>query len=78
MMAREERNLANFWVKRLQEMSEKNPSHLVVVVADMAKADLPFTSSFVTEFCQKLSHQNPALHLARAWIGPWQVCVRVK
>ena len=36
-IAREDRELADLWVDRLQEMAEKNPSHLVVVVADMAK-----------------------------------------
>ena len=40
-IAREHRDLADWWVKRLQEMAEKNPSNIVVVVADMAKADLP-------------------------------------
>ena len=29
--------------------------HLVVVVADMAESDLPLSSSFVAEFCQRLS-----------------------
>ncbi len=49
-------------------MAEKNPSRLVVVVADMAKADLPLSSSFVAEFCQRLSLQSPVLHLARSWL----------
>ena len=46
-LAREDRDLADLWVDRLQEMAEKNPSHLVVVVAGMAKAELPISSSFV-------------------------------
>ncbi|MBA3881178.1 MAG: cyclic beta 1-2 glucan synthetase [Chthoniobacterales bacterium] len=66
--ARHDRNLANVWVDRLQAMAEKNPSHLVIVVADMARADLPLSSSFVAEFCQRLSHLNPVLHLARGWL----------
>jgi cellobiose phosphorylase len=67
-IAREDRDLADLWVDRLQDMAEKNPSHLVVVVADMAKSDLPITSSFVAEFCQRLSRQSPVLHLARGWL----------
>jgi cyclic beta-1,2-glucan synthetase len=66
--ARDDRDLADAWVDRLQEMAEKNPSHLVVVVADMAKSDLPASSSFVAEFCQRLSRQSPVLHLARSWL----------
>ena len=56
--AREERNLADLWVDRLQAMGEKNPSQLVVVVADMAKSDIPVSSAFVAEFCQRLSRQS--------------------
>ena len=66
--ARKDRDLADLWVDRLQEMAEKNPSRLVVVVADMAKSDLPISSSFVAEFCQRLSRQSPVLHLARTWL----------
>jgi cellobiose phosphorylase len=67
-IAREDRDLADFWVDRLRDMAEKDPSHLVVVVADMAKSDLPISSSFVAEFCQRLSRQSPVLHLARGWL----------
>src|ERR1035437_7668673 len=49
-------------------MAEKNPSHLVVGGADMAMSDLPTTSSFVAEFCQRLSRQSPVLHLGRSWL----------
>ena len=68
MIDRHERDLADLWVERLQDMAEKNPSHLVVVVAGMARADLPLSSAFVAEFSQRLSRQSPAMHLARAWI----------
>jgi len=66
--AREDRDLADMWADRLQDMAEKNPSYIVVVVAEMAKSDLPTSSSFVTEFCQRLSRQSPALHTARNWL----------
>ncbi|MEP7071179.1 MAG: glucoamylase family protein [Verrucomicrobiota bacterium] len=65
---RRDRNLANNWVERLQAMAEKNPSRIVIVVADMAKADPPLSTSFVAEFCQRLSRLNPVLHLARGWL----------
>jgi cellobiose phosphorylase len=67
-IARENRDQADSWVDRLQDMAEKNPSQLVVVVADMAKSDLPSSSSFVAEFCQRLSRHSPVLHLARGWL----------
>ncbi|MEI7901077.1 MAG: glucoamylase family protein, partial [bacterium] len=68
IIAREDRDLADLWVDRLQSMAEENPSQLVVVVADMAKSDLPLSSSFVAEFCQRLSRHSPVLHLARNWL----------
>jgi len=68
MIARHDRDLADLWVQRLQEMAEKRPAHLVVVVADMAQSTLPLSSAFVAEFSQRLSHQSPAMHLARTWL----------
>ncbi len=67
-LARRHRNLASDWIDRLQEMAGRDPSHLVIVVADMARADLPMTSAFVAEFCRLLSQQSPVVHLARSWL----------
>ena len=68
MIARHDRDLADLWVERLQEMARKNPSHLVVVVADMAESALSLSSAFVAEFSQHLSRQSSAMHLARGWL----------
>ena len=68
MIARHDRDLADMWGERLQDMAEKNPAHLVVVVADMAQSFLPLTSAFVAEFSQRLSRQSPTMHLARTWL----------
>jgi cellobiose phosphorylase len=67
-LAREDRDQANLWVNRLQTMAEQDPSRLVIVVADMAKSEICLSSSFVAEFCQRLSRQSPVLHLARGWL----------
>ncbi len=67
-VAREDCDLADLWVDRLQAMTEKNPSHLVIVVAEMAESDLPLSSAFVAKFCQRLSRESPVLHLARSWL----------
>src|SRR5674476_351939 len=49
-------------------MSVQHSSLLVIVVAVLAKSELPLSSSFVAEFCQRLSRQSPVLHLARNWL----------
>ncbi len=66
--AEADRGEAHQWVDRLQEMAEDSPSNLVVVVADMAKAELPLSSAFVAEFSQRLSRHSPLLHFARSWL----------
>jgi cyclic beta-1,2-glucan synthetase len=66
--ARYERTLAVKWIDRLQDMADKSPSRLVVVVAEMAQSELPLSHSFVAEFAQRLSRKNPLLHLARGWL----------
>ena len=63
-----DRNTAKIWVDKLQDMTKKRPSRLIEVVADMAKANIPLSRSFVSEFCQRLSSQNPMLHIARRWL----------
>lgn len=68
MRARADAALAQYWVVRLGEMAEQDPSRLVVVVAEMAESNLPMTSSFVAKFSQIVSRQSHVLHLARAWI----------
>ncbi|MEO6244140.1 MAG: cyclic beta 1-2 glucan synthetase, partial [Opitutaceae bacterium] len=68
ILARADRDLADHWVDRLQTVAEENPSRLVVVVAEMAKSDLPSSSSFVAEFCQRLSRHSPVLQFARSWL----------
>lgn len=67
-LARADRDSADVWVNRLQEMTGKQASQLVIVVAEMAKADLSLSSAFVAEFCQRLSRQSPILQLARNWL----------
>lgn len=62
------RDQANLWVDKLQLMAGKSPSRLVEIVAEMAKSDIPLSSAFVSEFCQRLSSQNPMLHMARTWL----------
>jgi len=68
MVARRERDLADQWVQKLETTAEKQPSQVVEVVADMSRADLPLTSSFVAEFHQRLSRSTAVIPIARNWL----------
>jgi cyclic beta-1,2-glucan synthetase len=65
---RRDRDLADHWALRLEAMAENQPSQVVVTVADMARADLPLSGSFVAEFHQRLSRSSAAIPLARGWL----------
>ena len=65
---RAERDLANTWADQMTEIAEKNPSGLILLVADMARSDPPLTSAFVAELARRLQGQSPALTLALSWV----------
>ena len=67
-IARQHRDEADLWMTRLQDVAETNPSHLVVVMAELAQSDPSLSSSFVAEFCQRLSRQRQEMHWVRNWL----------
>src|SRR5690606_9529149 len=44
---RKDRDLAHEWAERMLQVVEKNPADLVLVLADLARAKIVFTSAFV-------------------------------
>ncbi|OEZ60065.1 N,N'-diacetylchitobiose phosphorylase [Duganella sp. HH105] len=62
------RDLANTWADQMTEVADKNPSGLILLVADMARSNPPVTSAFVAELARRLQGQSPALTLALSWI----------
>ena len=62
------RNRADHWADRMMEVAGKDPANLILVIADMARAQPPMVSSFVAEFARRLQGQSPALALALTWI----------
>ncbi|WP_229256619.1 GH36-type glycosyl hydrolase domain-containing protein [Duganella lactea] len=63
-----QRDLANTWADQMMDIAEKNPSGLILMVADMARSNPPITSGFVAELARRLQGQSPALTLALTWI----------
>jgi cellobiose phosphorylase len=62
------RDLANTWADQMTEVADRNPSGLILMVADMARSNPPITSAFVAELARRLQGQSPALTLALSWI----------
>ena len=56
---RRDRDLANQWVERLQAMAEKHPSRIVIVVADMARADHTDPSYHLPHFYELWARWGP-------------------
>ncbi|MDB6168811.1 MAG: Cellobiose phosphorylase [Verrucomicrobia bacterium] len=67
-LARKDRDAADAWVNRLEKNAGGQASDLVVVAADMARGNLPLSSSFVTEFFQRLSRQVAGVQVVRTWL----------
>nr|WP_105533992.1 glucoamylase family protein [Solimicrobium silvestre] len=63
-------NLADTWADQMVETVEKDPSSLILLVADMARSDPPMVGSFVAELARRLQGQGPALTLPLTWIAP--------
>ncbi len=66
--ARDERDLADDWADRMVRMVEQSPTDLVLVLADMARANPPLSGAFVAEFTRHLQGQNPNFTLASSWL----------
>lgn len=61
MPDRIDRDHANYWADRMTETVEKDPKNLILVMADMARANPPNSGAFVAEFARRLQGQSPAL-----------------
>ena len=65
---RQDRNLANEWADRMVQIVEKNPTDLILVLADMARANVTLSSAFVTELTRHLHGQSPYFGFATSWM----------
>ncbi len=66
--ARDQRDMASDWADRMVSIVEQRPTDLVLVLADMARADPPLSGAFVAEFTRHLQGQNPNFALASGWL----------
>jgi len=66
--ARRDRDLADQWAQRMGEVVEQNPTDLILVLADLARADVPLTGAFMSELTRHLQDQNPNFAFANSWL----------
>ncbi len=60
--------LANYWAEKIITGAEKNRKNLVLIIADMARANPPMVSAFVAPFTQKLQWKGSEVSLALNWL----------
>ncbi len=65
---RKDRDAAENWANEILQVAEKNPSHLIIVVGEMARSQPVLTRAFVTEFLRRIQEKSPSVKLAVGWI----------
>jgi len=63
-----DRDAATEWAGRMSKVVEQSPSDLIMVLADLARADPPLTSAFVAELTRHLHGQSPHFAFAQSWL----------
>ena len=66
--ARRDRDLAGSWAARMVRVVEQKPTDLILVLADMARADPPLSGAFLAELTHHLQGQNPNFAFANNWL----------
>ncbi len=66
--SRAARTEAAYWVNQMSKAVEQSPDNLILVVADMARANPVLNSSFVAEYARLLQGQSAVFVLALTWL----------
>jgi hypothetical protein len=67
-VGRRHQDLADDWADRMVEIVENHPTDLVLVLADMVRADPPLSGAFVAELVRHLQGQSPHFAIANGWL----------
>jgi len=65
---RVDRNLADYWAKRMFEIIEEESTDLILVIAEMARSNPPMSAAFVSELIRQLRGKGPDLAMVLNWI----------
>jgi cellobiose phosphorylase len=64
----QDRDLADDWAERMVQVVEHNPTDLILVLADMARANPPLSGAFLAELTRHLQGQSPHFAFANSWL----------
>ena len=67
--SRRDRDLAADWAERMVQVVEQNPTDLILVMADMARANPPLSGAFLAEMTRHLQGQSPHFAFANSWLA---------
>lgn len=67
-VGRQDRDLAGDWAERMVRVVEQNPTDLILVMADMARANPPLSGPFLAEMTRHLHGQSPYFAFATSWL----------
>ncbi|MEI7685428.1 MAG: glucoamylase family protein, partial [Planctomycetota bacterium] len=65
---RRDQDLANDWAERMVLEVERNPTDLILVMADMARANPALSGAFLAEITRHLQGQSPYFAFANSWL----------
>jgi cellobiose phosphorylase len=65
---RYDRDLAADWAERMIRTVEQSPTDLILVLADMARANPALSGAFLAELTRHLHGQNPNFAFANSWL----------
>jgi cyclic beta-1,2-glucan synthetase len=65
---RRERERAGYWAEQMLEAAARDPSQVVVALAEMVRANPPLTIAFVAELASRLQGQGTALLFPISWL----------
>jgi cyclic beta-1,2-glucan synthetase len=67
--SRRDRDLAADWAERMVLVVEQNPTDLILVLADMSRANPPFSGAFLADMTRQLHGQSSHFAFANNWLA---------
>ncbi len=67
-VGRQDSDLASDWAERMVQVVEHNPTDLILVMADMARANPTLSGAFLAEMTRHLQGQSPYFAFANSWL----------